>query len=38
MSVKQKVLTTGKVLSVFPLTFGRGRIAIGSEMFYDDSW
>lgn len=37
----RRVLPDGRVLDVWPLTFGRSRLHIGPEvdgMFYDDSW
>lgn len=37
----RRVLPDGRVLDVWPLTFGRSRLHIGREagtMFYDDSW
>jgi hypothetical protein len=31
-------LANGRTLYVFPLTFGRARIAIGNDCFLDDGW
>jgi hypothetical protein len=38
-TIVERTLPDGRILSVIPLTYGRGRVTIARDrMFYDDAW
>lgn len=38
MTLYMRELPDGRSIIVYPITFGRARVAIGKDLFIDDLW